>query len=204
MSSTESRRLILASKSPRRYELLSRLGIPFETFSPDVDETCDLTAAEAVQILSRRKAFATASSYGNAFILAADTLVSLNGEALGKPSGADEAVSMLRCLSGKVHQVFTGVTVFSPSGESFTASDRTDVTFCDIADEEILSYVASGDPLDKAGSYALQGRAAQWITRIEGCDSSVIGLPLYLVRRLLIEAGYPLSAVQNHYSSKDD
>jgi len=182
MSLTECGKLILASKSPRRCELLSRIGIPFETFSPDVDEACDLPAAEAVEVLSRRKAFATASTFRNVFILAADTLVSLNGEALGKPSGPEDAARMLRRLSGNTHQVFTGVTVIAPSGESFTDSDRTDVTFCDIPEEEIVSYVASGDPLDKAGSYALQGRAAVWITRLSGSDTSVIGLPLYLVR----------------------
>lgn len=105
---------------------------------------------------------------------------------------------MLSRLSGRTHQVFTGVTIIPPSGEVFTASDRTDVTFCEIPGEEIRSYVATGDPLDKAGSYALQGRAALWVTRIEGCDTSVIGLPLYLVRRLLLRAGYPLTAAQHH------
>jgi len=194
----EFRKLVLASKSPRRCELLTRFGVPFETFAPEVDESCSLPAGEAVELLSRRKALATASRFGDAFILAADTLVSLNGETLGKPSGPEEASRMLSRLSGQTHQVFTGVTVVPPSGEVFTASDRTDVTFCDIPDEEILSYVATGDPLDKAGSYALQGRAALWVTRIEGCDTSVIGLPLYLVRRLLIRAGYPLAAAQHH------
>jgi septum formation protein len=194
----ECRKLVLASKSPRRCELLTRFGIPFETFAPEVDESCSLPAGEAVEILSRRKALATASRFGDAFILAADTLVSLNGKTLGKPSGPEEASRMLSRLSGQTHQVFTGVTVIPPSGYVFTASDRTDVTFCDIPDEEILSYVATGDPLDKAGSYALQGRAALWVTRIEGCDTSVIGLPLYLVRRLLIRAGYPLAAAQHH------
>ena len=198
MGLMESERLILASKSPRRCELLARFGVPFETYVPNVDESCDLTAAEAVQVLSRRKASATAAAFAGAFILAADTLVSLNGETLGKPSGPDDAVRMLRLLSGRTHQVFTGVTVISPSGKALTSSDRTDVTFCEIPDEEIRSYVGTGDPLDKAGSYALQGRAALWITRIEGSDTSVIGLPLYLVRRLLIMAGYRLPAAGNH------
>ena len=193
----ESERLILASGSPRRRELLARFGVPFKTFAPDVDETCDLTAAGAVEVLSRRKALATASAFPGAFILGADTLVSLNGEALGKPSCPDDAVRMLRRLSGRTHQVFTGVTVVSPAGDVFTASDRTDVTFCEIPEEEIVSYVASGDPLDKAGAYALQGRAGLWVDRIEGSDTSVIGLPLYLVRRLLLRAGYPLSEARN-------
>ncbi len=198
MSPMECGQLVLASKSPRRCELLTRFGIPFETFAPEVDESCSLPAGEAVEVLSRRKALATASLFRDAFILAADTLVSLDGEALGKPSGPEEAFFMLSRLSGRTHQVFTGVTIIPPSGEVFTASDRTDVTFCEIPGEEIRSYVATGDPLDKAGSYALQGRAALWVTRIEGCDTSVIGLPLYLVRRLLLLAGYPLTAAQHH------
>lgn len=189
-------RLILASRSPRRLELLTRFGVPFETFVPDVDESCDLPAAEAVESLSRRKALATSSSFPDAFILAADTLVSVDGVSLGKPSGREDAVRMLRLLSGRTHQVFTGVTVISPSGRVFTSSDRTDVTFCEVPEEEILSYADSGEPLDKAGSYALQGRASLWITRLDGCDTSVIGLPLYLVRELLISAGYPLAAAQ--------
>ena len=194
----QSSRLILASKSPRRCELLTRFGIPFETFSPDVDESCNLSPAEAVEVLSRRKALATVPCFPDSFILSADTLVSVNGNVLGKPSGTDDAVRMLSLLSGRIHQVYTGVTVVSPSGEVFTASDRTSVTFCDIPEEEILSYVLSGEPLDKAGSYALQGHAALWVTRIEGSDTSVIGLPLYLVRQLLLKAGYPFSAVQTN------
>lgn len=189
-------RLVLASKSPRRSELLSRCGLPFEVFSPEVDESCSLPAREAVEVLSRRKALATASAFADAFILGADTLVSIGGVSLGKPSGPEDAARMLRSLSGATHQVYTGVTVVSPSGEAFTSSDRTDVTFCAIPEQEILAYVASGEPLDKAGSYALQGRASLWITRIEGSDTSVVGLPLYLVRQLLISAGYPFAAGQ--------
>ena len=198
MRSLQCKRLILASESPRRCELLARFGIPSETCAPDIDETCELSAADAVEFLSRRKALAAVSSFPDAFILAADTLVCLEGEALGKPSDAEEARCMLRRLSGRTHQVYTGVTVISPSGDSFTASDRTDVTFCAIPEAEIRSYVSSGEPLDKAGSYGLQGRAALWIIRIEGSDTSVIGLPLYLVRRLLIRAGYPLESAQTY------
>ena len=98
---------------------------------------------------------------------------------------------MLRTLSGRTHQVFTGVTVISPSGEIISGVDSTDVTFDSVPEEEILSYVRSGEPMDKAGAYALQGRAGMWISRLDGSDTSVIGLPLCLVRRLLIAAGYP-------------
>ena len=184
-------RLVLASQSPRRCELLRRTGIPFETFVPDVDESCDLAPGEAVRVLSRRKALAAAALFPDAFILGSDTLVSLDGAALGKPSGPADAARMLRLLSGNTHQVFTGVTVVSPSGQVLTGADCTDVTFTVIPEEEILSYVASGEPLDKAGSYALQGRASLWVTHLDGSDTSVIGLPLYLVRQLLSEAGFP-------------
>ena len=184
--------LILASRSPRRCDLLHRIGVPFVTDAPDVDETCDLPASEAVGVLSLRKASACASLHPGMYVLAADTLVSLNESSLGKPEDEEEASGMLRRLSGHTHQVYTGVTVISPSGESYTEHDRTDVTFDKLSDEEILSYVRSGEPMDKAGAYALQGMAGAWVTRLEGSDTSVIGLPLYLVRRLLIRSGYPL------------
>ena len=194
--------LILASRSPRRCELLSRLGIPFETDAPDVDETCSLPAPEAVMELSCRKAAASARVHPGCWILGADTLVSLHGHVLGKPSDEYEAVEMLKMLSGCTHQVCTGVTLITPEGNTLTTMDSTDVTFDLVNDEEILSYVRSGEPMDKAGAYALQGSAASWISSISGSDTSVIGLPLYLVRRLLIRSGFPLP--NNHFKSKDD
>jgi len=185
--------LILSSRSPRRCELLRRLGIPFETDAPDVDEQCDLPADQAVRLLSFRKASAASELHPSRFILGADTLVSLRGYSLGKPKDSEDAVRMLRLLSGQTHQVFTGVTIIDPAGRSYTGSDCTHVTFAELSDQEILSYVRSGEPMDKAGAYALQGRAGMWIEHLDGSDSSVIGLPLYLVRRLLLDAGYPLS-----------
>ena len=186
--------LILASRSPRRCDLLLRAGLSFETDAPDVDESCSLPAPEAVQILSRRKAFAAASAHPGSFILAADTLVSYEGISLGKPVDEADAVRMLTMLSGHTHQVYTGVTVISPSGDVYTGYDCTNVTFASLYKEEILSYVRSGEPMDKAGAYALQGGAGLWVEHLDGSDSSVIGLPLYLVRRLLMQAGYPLKA----------
>ena len=183
-------RLILASCSPRRSELLESAGIPFETVRPDVDESCSLPAEEAVAVLSARKAAAVGKMYPGRFILAADTLVAVDGRPLGKPVSAECAVQMLHILSGRTHQVFTGVSVLSPSGELFTETDRSDVTFCEIPEKEILSYVSTGEPLDKAGSYALQGRASLWITHLDGSASSVIGLPLARVRSLLLRSGY--------------
>lgn len=183
-------RLILASCSPRRSELLESAGIPFETVRPDVDESCSLPAEEAVAVLSARKAAEVGKMHPGRFILAADTLVAVDGRPLGKPVSAECAVQMLHILSGRTHQVFTGVSVLSPSGELFTETDRSDVTFCEIPEKEILSYVSTGEPLDKAGSYALQGRASLWITHLDGSASSVIGLPLARVRSLLLRSGY--------------
>ena len=188
--------LVLASRSPRRCELLNRIGLTFETDAPDVDETCSFPAGEAVRVLSLRKAQAAAEAHPGSFILAADTLVSFREEALGKPLDPPDAVRMLHMLSGRTHQVYTGVTVISPDGRVFTDSDRTDVTFASIGDAEIADYVRSGEPMDKAGAYALQGRAGMWVTHLDGSDTSVIGLPLYLVRSLLLQAGYPLLAAE--------
>lgn len=183
-------KIVLASCSPRRSELLHAAGIPFEAVSPEVDESVSCGAEEAVVLLSMRKARAVGANYPGRFVLAADTLVALDGAALGKPADEADALRMLRLLSGRTHQVFTGVSVLSPSGDLFHGSDRSDVTFCAVPDEELAAYVQSGEPMDKAGAYALQGRASLWISHLEGSYSSVIGLPLYLVRSLLLRSGY--------------
>ncbi len=182
--------LILASASPRRRELLARIGIPFEIYPADVDEKTDLPAPAAVAELSRRKAEAARQAHPGRWILAADTLVSLDGCILGKPRDEEDARRMLRLLSGKTHQVCTGVTVVSPSGDFLTATDQSNVTFGMLSESDIHGYVASGEPMDKAGAYAIQGGAAQWIRRMEGSPSGVIGLPLFEVRSLLAQAGY--------------
>lgn len=183
-------KIILASGSPRRNELLHLAGIPFETVIPNVDESCSLPAVNAVAILSERKARAVGSEFPGRYILAADTLVSVDGNALGKPHDEADAVRMLRLLSGRTHQVYTSVTVLSPMGSVITKTDGSDVTFSELSADEIRSYVSSGEPMDKAGAYALQGRASLWITRVEGSFSSVIGLPMHLVRELLLFSGY--------------
>ena len=185
--------LILASASPRRKELLAHAGIPFEIQAAEVDEHCEVPASAAVRELSRRKALAVRARFPSRYILAADTLVELDGAVLGKPSGPEEAAAMLRRLSGHTHQVYTGVTVINPAGDVLTDSDRSDVTFGEVSETEIAAYVRSGEPLDKAGAYAIQGRASLWISHMEGSYSSVIGLPLYIVRNLLLRSGYPLT-----------
>ena len=183
-------KLVLASASPRRRELLSLCGIPFDAVSPDVDESTSLPPREAVSALSARKARAAGKLFPGRRVLAADTLVAVDGRPLGKPKDPDDAARMLRLLSGRAHEVFTGVSVLSPSGALFTGVDASSVTFCPVPESEILAYVRSGEPMDKAGAYALQGRASLWITRLEGSASSVIGLPMHLVRSLLLESGF--------------
>ena len=184
--------LILASSSPRRQELLSRVGIPFEICVPEVDESCSLPAEEAVAELSRRKALACRHEFPGRFILGADTLVALDGKKLGKPHDPEDARRMLRFLSGRTHHVFTGITVLNPRGEILTGTDVSSVTFEPMTETEIAAYVAGGEPMDKAGAYAIQGKAALWIRRMTGSPSGVIGLPLALVRSLLIKSGFSL------------
>ena len=184
--------LVLASGSPRRRELLGRAGLRFCVDAPDVDEHTSLPPREAVQELSRRKALAGARRHPGRIVLAADTLVAVDDLPLGKPRDAEDARRMLRLLSGRWHQVYTGVCVCSAAGEVFSGLDASDVRFVPLSEETIDRYVASGEPMDKAGAYALQGTASLWIEAIRGCPSGVIGLPLPLSLRLLSQAGAAL------------
>ena len=181
--------LILASASPRRRELLALTGLPFTVDAPDVDETCTLAPREAVMELSRRKALAAAALHPGCVILAADTLVSVDDAALGKPRNAEDAFRMLRSLSGRWHQVYTGVTVIAADGTLRCEADATDVHFEEMSDEAIRRYIATGEPMDKAGAYAVQGIAGLWIDQLRGSHTNVIGLPMALVRRLLEGCG---------------
>lgn len=190
----EETRLILASQSPRRRELLSLMGIPFAVDAPEVDEHCTLGAREAVLELSRRKALAAAARHPGKVILASDTLVAVDDVPLGKPVDEADAFRMLRSLSGRWHQVYTGVCVISENGDIHAEVDATDVRFGDMSDEAIRAYIATSEPMDKAGAYALQGIAGLWIEEIHGSHTNVIGLPLTLTRKLLEECGlHPLN-----------
>jgi len=192
-------RLILASASPRRRELLQAVRLPFEVYAADVDETTALPACEAVVELSRRKGLAVEPLYPDAYILSADTLVEQDGLSLGKPHGREDALSMLRMLSGRTHRVYTGMTVISPGGGIFSGAECAEVAFCSVPEAEMISYVESGEPFDKAGGYAIQGRAGLWVSGIRGTPSCVIGLSLFLLRELLTKAGYPLTdALKNN------
>jgi septum formation protein len=194
--------LVLASASPRRQELLRNAGISFTVQPADVEETplAGETPRMCAERLAREKALAVWQKRPGDVVLGADTIVVVDGTMLGKPADAGDAARMLRMLSGRVHEVVTGVAVVTPvasteyrvpnalapdSREVRTASEMTRVTMSEISDEEIREYVATGEPMDKAGAYAIQGRASRWIPRIEGDYSNVVGLPVALVWRML-------------------
>lgn len=181
--------LILASASPRRRELLGLTGLPFLIDAPDVAETCSLPPREAVKELSRRKALAAAKLHPGCVILAADTLVSVDEKALGKPQNTEDAFRMLSLLSGRWHQVYTGVTVVDIGGSLHCEADVTDVHFEEMSEDAIRHYIATGEPMDKAGAYAVQGIAGLWIDQLRGSHTNVIGLPMALTRRLLEKCG---------------
>jgi septum formation protein len=203
--------LVLASASPRRQELLRNAGIPFTTQPADVDETPlpGESARSCAERLAKEKGLTIARQHPHAHVLGADTVVVLDGEILNKPVDVEDAIRMLRLLSGRVHQVITGVCLVNPADapprsaaakpqqptpyavltaddrQLLIASETTSVTMSEISEAEIREYVATGEPIDKAGAYAIQGRASRWIPHIEGDYSNVVGLPVALVYRML-------------------
>lgn len=185
-------KIILASQSPRRKELLERMGIQdFETISPDVDESAfhGLPPEELVRRLSAEKAAAVAGKVGeDAIVIAADTVVALEGAVLGKPADELDAFKMLSALSGVRHQVYTGVTVCR-GGEKQTAHEVTDVTFRELSEREIEDYIATGEPMDKAGAYGIQGYGALLIQGISGDYYNVMGLPVCRLSGMLARFG---------------
>ena len=190
MSESNNKPLILASGSPRRRELLSRMGYVFETCAPDVDEHVEGHARDVVVTLAQRKARAAAEHYARGVIIASDTLVSLDGRPLGKPEDAAEAKRMLRALSGREHEVFTGVCMLdAETGASETRAVRTGVAFRELTDREIDDYVATGEPMDKAGAYAIQGGAGKFVGALDGELENVIGFPVAEVREMLRHFG---------------
>ena len=191
---------MLASSSPRRRDLLARLGLEPQIRPADVDEEPLDGEAPAILVLrlARAKAAASARPRGDAeaaahdeVVLAADTIVALHGAALGKPRDADDAAAMLRRLSGHTHQVMTGIAVRHGERE-LTDLVTTDVTFRELTDREVAWYLATGEPTDKAGAYALQGAGAVLVDRVDGSDTNVIGLPLAQTVVLLRACGLDL------------
>lgn len=172
-------RLILASASPRRSQLMRQIGLKPEIMPSLADEETEESEPDhLVMTLSCRKAKEAASRYkGEAVIVGADTVVSIEGKILGKPSSHREAVEMLSLLQGKVHQVYTGVTIIAGE-KTVTFAERTDVSIYPMTEGEILRYTESGEPMDKAGAYGIQGKFAAYIQRIHGDYHNVVGLPV--------------------------
>lgn len=189
-------RLILASGSPRRRELLKRLRDAFEVMSPDIEENFNSELEEIgaqVSDLAMRKALAIADGLGDpAWVIGADTIVYCRGEKLGKPRDAVDAARMLRALADGWHEVITGVAVVRAAGEkpeNYQGHAVSRVCMRALEPAEIAAYIAGGEPMDKAGAYAIQGEAAGFITEIQGSYENIVGLPLELTAELLQQAG---------------
>ena len=178
------RRVILASASPRRRELLAYIVPEFDVVPSDIDETASGSPEQQVEKLAADKAADIARRFPDAVVIGADTLVTVDGRVLGKPRDAGDAAAMLRLLSGREHTVHTGVAVAS-SGVMHTAVESTRVIFSSMTDDEIREYISTGEPMDKAGAYGIQGCGGKYITGIEGCFFNVMGLPLYRLYTML-------------------
>jgi len=181
--------LVLASASPRRQELLRNANIPFEVQPAHINEDPlpNELAKDYAERLARQKAQAIAQQRPNVPVLGADTVVVIDNQILGKPADATDAARMLHLLSGRTHQVITAVCL-AVNGHHSVASESTQVTMSEISEQEIAAYISTGEPMDKAGAYAIQGIASRWIPRIEGDYSNVVGLPVALVYRMLQQA----------------
>ena len=182
--------IILASKSPRRKQLLSMMGLDFTVQTADIDETMDpsQTPAHEVAAVSARKAAKIAAQHPDDVIVSADTIVVIVGKILGKPKDEADAARMLRLRSGRTHTVYTGLTVFS-HGESKTQVVGTEVTFRDFTDAQITVYIQTGEPMDKAGSYGIQGYGSMFVSHLSGDYFCVMGLPVCTLSQMLEEAG---------------
>ena len=196
MRDLERPRLVLASTSPRRKELLGLLGLPFEVIGSLYDESVispdGMAPADYVTQLAQGKASEVAGRLdADALVIGADTTVVLDGQFLNKPTGPDDAASMLRRLSGRTHEVYTGLCVIR--GQTLLTNYAvTEVAFAALTDETIAAYVATGEPLDKAGAYGIQGKALSFIPSISGDYFNVVGLPLYLLGQMLTQFGIDL------------
>jgi septum formation protein len=188
--------LILASGSPRRLELLGRLGVPFEVIASGADESLvpGLDPRVQAMMLAERKARAVAETQDEGLVLGADTMVVLDNDLLGKPADDDEAAAFLRLLRGRTHHVITGLALVDVSNDSCVRrSVSTDVRMRAFDVAELAAYVATGEQRDKAGAYAIQGYGAALVSGIEGCYTNVVGLPLCEVATLLTEAGVSIA-----------
>lgn len=182
--------LILASASPRRHELLSLFGIPFRILPSAIEEDAQGTGSQRVLAIASMKCDDVYARAPESYVLSADTLVCIEDRVLGKPVDVHDATAMLRTLSGRWHEVHTGVCIRGPEGYTDAQIETTRVKFCPLSDGMIERYVKTGEPLDKAGAYAIQGISGMFISSIEGSPSNVMGLPLELLRRMLHNAGF--------------
>ncbi len=187
MLTIEKQLLILASASPRRQELLREAGIAFEIHPAHIPEQRlpGEAAVDYAKRLSREKALAVSHRFANRFVLGADTIVVVDEDVLEKPLDHHDAARMLRLLSGRAHNVITGVSLVTPTGTIDTRTRTTQVLFRTLTEQEIQAYVTSNEPMDKAGAYAIQGGAAGFADRMDGEYSNVVGLPLRLVAEML-------------------
>lgn len=188
--------IVLASSSPRRKELLERMGVIF-TVDPSTCEEIitDTSPARVVLSLSHQKASDVANRYENALIIGADTIVSKDNQILGKPKDREDAFRMLQLLQGDTHQAYTGVTVINKQrreSKEYSFYSASDVSFYSMTEEQIYSYINSGEPMDKAGAYGIQGKSAIFIKEIKGDYNTIVGLPIAMLYQTLLSEGIDL------------
>lgn len=189
-------RIILASKSPRRKEILDNIGVKYEIVESNFEETMDVSKSpeDIVRYLAYKKAEDVASRIkGEALVIGADTLVVYNSQMLGKPKDNEDAFKMLKMLSGKWHSVYTGICVMNSSSWEYSVDyECSRVKIRELSDKNILNYIECGEPSDKAGSYAIQGRGSLLVEKIEGCYFNVVGLPVFKLSKVLCDFGIDL------------
>lgn len=193
MKPGKDEKIILASGSPRRRAMMEYFGVPFEVIPSELSEFFAEGEGQWRALdMARKKAFMLSRKVKGRYILAADTMVHVGKHYLGKPKDRDDAVRMIKMLSGRAHYVYTGVCLRRPDGSELYDASITRVAFITLPDVLIERYVDTGEPMDKAGGYALQGLASVFISRIEGSPTGVIGFPLTMVGKLLLDAGFDL------------
>jgi septum formation protein len=193
MTAEKQPRLILASSSPRRKDLLEKLGIPFEVITSGVSEDVDgdIDPKEMVVMLAKRKAGAVAQSLTSGIVIGSDTTIAFEGQVLGKPKDEEEAKAILKSLKGKHHQVYSGMALVNAKDKRVEATSvMTSIKMRNYSDEEIDAYVATGEPMDKAGAYAIQGQGGRLVDEIKGSFDNVVGLPIRELAELLRRFGF--------------
>lgn len=196
MASSKQYKLVLASGSPRRAQILADAGFEFDVEPAEIDEDAFLVDAgdlsKAVEALALAKAESIAVVRSGEYVLGADTIVVLDGAVLGKPESADHAHAMLRSLSGKSHDVMTGVAIINSAGEPHTKHVSTSVIFRSLSEDEIANYVSSGSPFDKAGGYGIQDGSLKPVASYDDCYLNVVGLPMCVTSELFEQSGFPI------------